>query len=115
MLRAGVGISGVVSYSVAERTREIGIRLALGATRREVIRLVGRRALLVLALGLSLGLGGALMMTRLLQSLLWGVTPTDQTTFAAAIVLLVSAALAACVLPLRRALTVDPTVALRVE
>ena len=115
MLLAGIGIYGVVSYSVAERTREIGIRIALGASRREVIQLVAGRALFVIALGLSVGLAGALMLTQLLQSQLWGVTPTDRSTFAAAIAVLVAAAVAACVFPLRRALGVNPTVALRYE
>ena len=109
MLLASIGIYGVISYSVAQRTREIGIRVALGAGAAEVVRLVGGRALLLIAVGLSAGLGGALALTRLLQSQLWGVTPTDPATFAGAIVLLVLVALAACALPLRRATGVDPT------
>ena len=115
MLLASIGIYGVISYSVAQRTREIGIRVALGAGAAEVVRLVGGRALLLIAVGLSAGLGGALALTRLLQSQLWGVTPTDPATFAGAIVLLVLVALAACALPLRRATGVDPTIALRCE
>jgi len=115
MLLAAIGIYGVMSYTVAQRTREIGIRVALGAGRGEVVGLVGRHVLLVLALGLSAGLGGALALTRLLQSQLWGVTPTDLFTFTGSIVVLVITALAACLLPLRRATGVDPTIALRCE
>jgi ABC-type antimicrobial peptide transport system permease subunit len=104
-----------MSYSVAQRTREIGIRVALGAGAEQVVRLVGGRVLLVIGLGLSAGIGGALLLTRFLASQLWGVTATDPATFTGAIVLLIAAALAACVAPLRRATGVDPTVALRCE
>jgi predicted lysophospholipase L1 biosynthesis ABC-type transport system permease subunit len=115
MLLAAIGIYGVMSYSVAQRTREIGIRVALGAGAEQVVRLVGGRVLLVIGLGLSAGIGGALLLTRFLASQLWGVTATDPATFTGAIVLLIAAALAACVAPLRRATGVDPTVALRCE
>jgi putative ABC transport system permease protein len=115
MLLASIGIYGVISYSVTQRTREIGIRVALGAGAREVVGLVGGRALVLIGAGLSAGLGGALALTRVLQSQLWGVTPTDPATFAAAILLLVLVALGACVFPLRRATSVDPTIALRCE
>jgi putative ABC transport system permease protein len=115
MLLASIGIYGVISYSVAQRTREIGIRVALGAGAREVVGLVGGRALLLIGVGLSAGLGGALALTRLLQSQLWGVTPTDPATYGAAISLLAVVAIGACVFPLRRATGVDPTIALRCE
>jgi putative ABC transport system permease protein len=115
MLLASIGIYGVMSYSVVQRTREIGIRVALGAGAAEVVRLVGGRALLLVAVGLSTGVAGALALTRLLQSQLWGVTPTDPATYAAAILLLVLVALIACAFPLRRATGVDPTIALRCE
>jgi putative ABC transport system permease protein len=115
MLLAAIGVYGVMSYTVAQRTREIGIRVALGAGRAEVVRLVGAHVLLVLSLGLSVGLGGALALTRLLQSQLWGVTPTDPLTFSSAIAVLVMAVLAACIFPLRKATGVDATIALRCE
>ena len=79
---AAIGIYGVMAYSVTQRTREIGIRVALGARAQEVIALVGRHAILIVALGLVTGLAGAVAATQLLQSQLWGVTPTDPTTFA---------------------------------
>jgi ABC-type antimicrobial peptide transport system permease subunit len=112
-LLAAIGTYGVMAYSVNQRTREIGIRRALGAGRREIVALVGRRALAFVAVGLVAGLAGALALTRLIASQLWGVTPTDPVTFAGVSVLLVAVALVACVIPARRALSVDPTLALR--
>ena len=114
-LLAAVGIYGVMAYAVAQRTREIGIRMALGASAREVVALVGRRALLLIAAGLVLGVAGSVAFARLLGSELWGVTPTDPLTFGAVSLLLVVVALVACVVPVRRAVKVDPTVALRYE
>jgi putative ABC transport system permease protein len=114
-LLAAIGIYGVMAYSVAQRIREIGIRVTLGAGAREVALLVGRRALLLVVLGLSTGLIGSLGLTRLLQSQLWGVTPNDPLTFAVVIVLLALVALAAAFFPIRRAAGVNPTVALRSE
>jgi len=114
-LLAAIGIYGVMAYSVAQRTREIGIRVTLGAGARDVALLVGGRAMLLVALGLSFGLAGSLGLTRLLQSQLWGVTPTDPVTFVLAIVLLALVALAAAFFPIRRAASVSPTVALRSE
>ncbi|HEX5109156.1 MAG TPA: ABC transporter permease [Vicinamibacterales bacterium] len=115
MLLAAIGIYGVMSYAVAQRTREIGIRVALGAATGDVVRLVGEHVILVLSLGLSVGLAGALALTRLLQSQLWGVTPTDPLTFIGSVVVLAAAAVAACILPLRRATGVDAATALRCE
>jgi putative ABC transport system permease protein len=114
-LLAAIGIYGVMAYSVTQRTREIGIRVALGAASREVISLVGRRVVLVVALGLLAGLGGALAATQLIQSQLWDVTPTDPSTFALVSVLFAFIALIAAFFPMRRALSVDPTIALRCE
>ena len=115
MLLAAIGIYGVMSYAVAQRTREIGIRVALGAGTGDVVRLVGEHVILVLSLGLSVGLAGALALTRLLQSQLWGVTPTDPLTFIGSVIVLAAAAVAACILPLRRATGVDAATALRCE
>jgi putative ABC transport system permease protein len=112
-LLAAIGTYGVMAYTVDQRTREIGIRRALGAGRREIVALVGRRAIAFVAAGLVWGLAGALALTRLIRSQLWGVTPTDPVTFAGVSVLLVAIALLACVIPARRALSVDPTIALR--
>jgi hypothetical protein len=114
-LLAAIGIYGVMAYAVMQRTREIGIRVALGATAHEVIALVGRRAILLVAFGLAAGLAGALAATQLIQSQLWGVTPTDPATFALVSLLFALVALIAAFFPMRRAISVDPTIALRCE
>jgi len=113
VLLAAIGTYGVMAYTVSQRTREIGIRRALGARPREIVALVGRRALVCVAAGLTAGLASALALTRVIAARLWGVTPTDPVTFAGVSILLVAVALLACVLPARRALSVDPTLALR--
>lgn len=115
LLLAVAGIYGVISFHVALRTQEIGVRMALGATGENVIRLVVRRGLLLAALGVTLGLAGALAVTRLMRGLLYGVTATDLITFLAVPLLLVAAVVLACFLPARRAARVDPMTALRVE
>jgi len=115
LLLAMVGIYGVIAWAVRQRTREIGVRMALGAQRKSVLALVLGRGLRLAAAGIVLGLIGAIPLTRILRSLLFGVAPTDPLTFAAVPVLLVSAALLACFLPARRAAKIDPMEALRYE
>ncbi|HXW05419.1 MAG TPA: ABC transporter permease [Vicinamibacterales bacterium] len=107
------GIAGVVAFSVNQRTREFGVRMALGARRGEVLRMVLGQGLQLVLVGLAIGLAGALVLTRLLSTLLFGVEPTDAVTFAAVSMVLVAAAALACVVPARRAASVDPLVALR--
>jgi ABC-type antimicrobial peptide transport system permease subunit len=114
-LLAAIGIYGVLAFAVTQRMREIGIRVALGAAAHEVIAVVGRRVVLIVALGLLAGLGGALAATRLIQAQLWDVTPTDPATFVLVSLLFILVALAAAFFPMRRALSVDPTIALRCE
>ena len=103
------------AWSVAQRTREIGIRMALGAGRADVLKLVLRRSLLLIGVGLVAGLAGSLALTRLIESQLWGVTATDPATFIIVSLLLILIALTATFIPTRRAVQVDPTVALRYE
>jgi putative ABC transport system permease protein len=114
-LLAALGIYGVMAYTVAQRTREIGIRVALGAGTSRVMQLVVLRVLILIAIGLVLGLGGAVGLTRVLASELWEVSPTDPLTFTVVTLGVAIVALVACLLPTRRAMTVDPTVALRYE
>lgn len=115
LVLAAVGIFGVISYSVAQRTQELGIRRALGADSWSVTRLVLVQGLGLAGIGLSFGLAGAFVVTRLLESLLFGVTATDPVTFCGVAAILVAVALLASYLPARRAATVDPMVALRCE
>jgi predicted permease len=115
LVLAGGGIYGVLSYQVARRTHEIGIRMALGANPRDVFRLVLNEGLRVVLVGVAIGTAAALLLTRLMASLLFGVKPTDPLTFAAVAALLVCVALAACYIPARRATHVDPIIALRYE
>jgi putative ABC transport system permease protein len=112
---AAIGIYGVVAYSVSERTREIGIRMALGAGSREVLTLIARQATIVISIGLVLGLAGSFALTRLLKSALVGVTATDPATYTTVSLALIAVAVLACLVPTRRAITVDPNIALRYE
>lgn len=112
---ASIGIYGVISYLVGQRTQEIGIRLALGAKRTDVLRLVLGEGMKMAAVGLFIGLLAALGLTRVMAGLLFGVSATDPLTFAAVALLLMLVALAACYIPARRAMRVDPIVALRYE
>jgi putative ABC transport system permease protein len=115
LLLAGVGIYGVLAYSVTERTHEIGLRMALGASSRDVLRMVMGNSARLIAAGLALGLGAALAVTRLMTSLLFQVSATDPLTYAGIAALLSAIALIASYLPARRAARVDPMVALRYD
>ncbi len=115
LVLASVGLYGVMSYAVAQRTPEIGVRLALGATPRAVMQLVISDGMKMAGLGLLIGLGGALIVTRFMEGLLFGIQPTDWLTFTAVFLLLAGVALIACFVPARRAAKVDPLVALRYE
>jgi putative ABC transport system permease protein len=112
---AVVGIYGVMAYAAAQQTREIGIRMALGANGWDVLKLVFSHALLLIAGGLILGLAGAISLTRFLSSELWEVTATDPETFAVVSLVLVTVAVIARLIPTRRVVRVDPTIALRYE
>src|SRR5438067_7178697 len=115
LLLAGLGIYGVISYLVSERTHEIGLRLALGAQRRNIFRIVVGQGMGLAIIGATLGLVSALVVSHLMASLLYGVRPTDPLTFAGVALLFIGVALLACYLPARRAMKVDPIQALRVE
>jgi putative ABC transport system permease protein len=115
LLLAGIGIYGVISYMVSARTHEIGVRLALGAARSDIVRMVLRQGLRLAAAGAAVGLVAALLAARLMSGLLYGVRPSDPLTFAAVALLLVGVGALACWLPARRAVRVDPIIALRCE
>jgi putative ABC transport system permease protein len=115
LVLAAVGLHGVISYSVVQRTREIGIRMALGAERGEVLKLVLRQGMSLIVIGLSLGLVGALALSHFLASLVYGVQPTNPVTFIGVSVVLFMVGLLASYIPACRAANVDPMVALRYE
>jgi len=115
LILAVVGLYGLISHMVLQRTREIGIRVALGAQRRDILRMVLRQGIVATFAGVVIGIVAALALTRLLSSLLFGVTPGDWVTFLSVAVLLLVVAVVACSIPARRATRVDPIVALRYE
>jgi len=115
LLLATAGVFGVMAYSVSRRTREIGVRVALGADRAAVLRMVLGQGLRTISVGVAIGIAASLALTRIVESLLFHVSPTDPLTFCALTLLLVAAALLACYIPARRATRVDPMIALRHE
>jgi putative ABC transport system permease protein len=115
LILAVIGLYGQISFGVAQRTREIGVRMALGAEYRDVLRLIVGKGLLLTSAGVLIGTAASLALTRLLTGLLFGVTPNDPATFVAVVVLLGTVSLAASLVPARRAAQIDPIVALRYE
>ncbi|HEY7474234.1 MAG TPA: FtsX-like permease family protein [Vicinamibacterales bacterium] len=110
---AGAGIYGASAYAVVRRTQEIGIRLALGATPGQTLTMLMRQSLWMIGIGVTLGIAGALALTRIISGILYGITPTDAPTFLAVLVLFAGVALASILIPARKAATIDPTLALR--
>jgi putative ABC transport system permease protein len=115
MVLAAIGIYGVIAYNVAQRTKEIGIRMALGARRRGMLTMILRQSLSLVGVGMVIGLAAAAATSRLLSTMLYGVGSTDLFTYAGVLVLLGGAAFLASLIPARRAMKVDPMVALRTE
>jgi len=115
LLLALTGVYGILAYAARQRSYEIEIRMALGAGKGDLLRLMIGRGLLLVAIGVAIGVAGSFALTRLLGTLLWGVTPTDPLTYAVVIIALATVAILACYLPSRRALGVDPVIVLRYE
>jgi ABC-type lipoprotein release transport system permease subunit len=114
-LLVALGLYGVLTFSVARRTREIGIRVALGAQRRDVLRLIITHGVILVGAGIVIGIGASFALSRVMTTLLFGISPTNALTFAVAALMLMAIALIACYVPARRATKVDPLVALRYE
>ena len=115
VLLAAVGIYGIMAHSVSNRTSEIGVRVALGASRGTILRLILRRGILLVGIGMTIGVAASMALTRVVRAILFGVRPTDPLTFILALLGLSAVALLACYLPARRALKIDPIIALRYE
>lgn len=115
LLIAAIGLYGVIAFGVSQRTREIGIRVALGAERRDVLGLVMQRGMMLTGAGLAIGIAAALALGRIVTGLLYGIAPTDAPTLLAVAVFVAAVAMLATYLPARRAMRVDPIVALRAE
>jgi putative ABC transport system permease protein len=115
LLLAAVGIYGVISFTVTRRTREIGVRIALGASGRDVMRIVVGQAIALASLGVAVGIGSALSLNRIMQRMLFGVTATEPFAYVAVSVLLIAIAALAAYVPARRATRISPSVALRCE
>lgn len=115
LILAIVGLYGVLSYSVTQRTREMGIRLTLGAQRNDVVKLIVKQGMSLALIGIGIGLAAALMLTRIMTRVLFGISSTDLTTFAAITLILAAVAFLASYLPARRATKVDPMVSMRSE
>jgi putative ABC transport system permease protein len=115
LLLAAIGLYGVIAFGVTKRTREIGVRVALGAVRADILRLIMRRGFVLTGAGLAIGIAAVLALGRVVASLLYGVTPTDPATLVSVAIFLAAVAMLATYLPARRATRVDPMVALRTE
>jgi predicted lysophospholipase L1 biosynthesis ABC-type transport system permease subunit len=113
LIMAAIGVYGIAAYTIAQRTKEIGIRVALGAARRDVTRLVVSQTFWPTVIGIFVGVGAATLLTRLMVSMVYGVTPLDPVAFVGGVLVLLSVALAATWIPTRRAIRIDPLVALR--
>jgi putative ABC transport system permease protein len=115
LLLAAIGVYSVMNYLVSQRRHEIGIRMALGASQREILKLVVGQGMWISLLGIGFGIAAALLLTRIMTSLLYGITPSDPLTYIANSLMLLAVALLACLIPARRAMSVDPIIALRYQ